>query len=172
MDTATIRRAALAALVAGVLPALGACALSWTLRSDIGDAGPASGDAAPEAAADAGSADAEPTADASADVNPPTDADTDAGAPACADLRAALLDARQKARACTLASGQCAAKVTDECACEVFVAVLDSGVTDALKSAIAAAKQANCAENCPVPCPFLPLTGTCLQQGAEIRCVP
>lgn len=151
-------------VLALALPLAGAttaCVLDWTLRDDgaPGDAAPADGGA--HDAADGASVDAADAAESA-----PIDA------PSCATLLGAVADARAEARACTLGVGDCAAKVTDECGCGVFVARASSGAAASYGAAVAAAKSAGCTGGCAGSCPFVPAIGACLQSPTGIACSP
>jgi hypothetical protein len=128
------------------------CVLDWTLREPVDASAPA--DSAGDVA----------TADAPSDTQAPD-------APSCTTLLADAQSARAQARSCTLGVGDCAAKVKDECGCDVFVARAGTTATTRYQSAVAAAVAAGCTTAC-TSCPFVPAVGTCLQSPSGIACSP
>ncbi len=92
----------------------------------------------------------------------------------CAALAKAVATARVAAQACSYAGaqvqGECAAKVTDECGCRAFVKDGASSEAKAFTDALQAFEAAGCPPTC-ASCSALQ-TGTCLQAGSVIHCVP
>lgn len=138
----------------GILPLAwlaGVGCYDWTVR--------ASADADVDATTpkdDAGELDA-PQVDGSDDA-PPLDAGS------CDSLAAALDEAFVDATKCILASGQCVARIKDECGCNRFVALPDSGATAAYVAAVAEYTTAGCKRKVCPPC--LAQISTCLQNEA------
>ena len=153
-----------APLVSAVILALGAsigCALDWAVREPDADAG-----------ADAGSSDG--ATDAADGGAPDAVVEAAADATDCAALEADVAAKRKRARECQLAqSGQCAATVKDECACDVVVTRPDAAATTDYADAIAALLAA-CAVDCSAGCPQLgpPASWACLSDPGGVSCKP
>jgi hypothetical protein len=93
-------------------------------------------------------------------TTPPKDAPPDA--PSCASLRAAIDQAKIAAKNCSTAPADaCEARVSDQCACVVFVAQADSTATANYLAAIKALSAAGCPADCAT-CPVPPDGSLCL----------
>lgn len=93
-------------------------------------------------------------------------------ASSCPDLTARVAAARDVARTCALASGQCTTTVKDACGCPVFIAVAGSTAATDYEAAIAAYRGAGCKPTCAT-CPALPTAGVCLDNASsQERCNP
>lgn len=142
----------------------GACAHDWSVRADadagatpIDDGGPVPIEAGPS---DAG-------IDAAVDANPGDGATS----PDCTALAIDLGAKRKAARACQLGQGQCLSTLKDQCDCDVVIAVPGSSSAIAYASAVTGFKASGCPKGCASQCAAT-TPRNCLQQGADVTCVP
>ncbi len=108
-----------------------------------------------------------------ADARLPADAgsDVDASAADCDALRAEVEAKRKAARRCVLASGQCTEIVKDQCDCDVVIAIPGSAAVATYEAAVTAFESSGCARGCAQTCAAT-TPRNCLQNGADVLCVP
>lgn len=92
-------------------------------------------------------------------------------AKSCDVLASEMAAAVDRARTCTLVSGQCTTKVADGCGCARFVAVAGSAESKAMATLAAEFRAAGCTTGCGT-CAFLPITGVCVLERGQLRCTP
>lgn len=142
----------------------GACAHDWTVRAD-GDAGPSAIDDGGPLPVEAGPTDA--GIDVAVDATP----GDGATGPDCTALANDLGAKRKAARVCQLGQGQCLSTVKDQCDCDVVIAASGSPAAIAYVSAVNAFKASGCEKGCAQQCAST-TPRNCLQQGADVTCVP
>lgn len=141
------------------------CTLDWTVRPDPGDA--SASEAGDERQVDGG-----PSEDQDATGSTDTSTDTPVVDAACDALFQTVETQRKQARACALASGQCAEQETELCDCQLWVAKKDSGAADAFRKAVAAFKQSGCTITCKGCQSLIPGTSGCVSVAGELLCTP